>query len=85
MHTLKDLNKKLLAEKDLTIDKLKNHFDSISLFTRSDNKEGIRTAVELEQQINSLIKSVSRAEGLLEERDNSIGKIFSLFLHFSFW
>lgn len=75
MHTLKDLNKKLLAEKDLTIDKLKNHFDSVSLLTRSDNKEGFKTAVELEQQINSLIKTVSRAEGLIEEKDKSIGKL----------
>ena len=55
MHTLNNKNKKLLAEKEFTLDKLKNQFEHVSVLTKSEKTEGMKTVYNLEQQINSLV------------------------------
>lgn len=78
MNTLKNMNKKLLTEKESTIGKLKHHADQVSLLTRSDNYEGKMNICELEQQVSSLVKAVNRAEGLIDEKDRTISKYLVL-------
>lgn len=73
MHTLNDKSKKLLVDKDVNLSKLKHQIDKVSAISRSDHLAGLQTVHTLEQQINSLIKSVNRAERLLDDKDNQIG------------
>lgn len=77
INTLKEKNKKLLKEKDITINKLKNHIDLVSSWSNYDNSEGLRTVHTLEQQINSLVKSITRAENIILEKDSNLIKLES--------
>ena len=76
MHTLKNVNKKLLADKNKTIDKLKNQFDQTPSLSKSQYTEGLKNVYNLEQQINSLVKSITRAENMIEEKDKLLRKPF---------
>ena len=72
INTLKEFNKKLLLENNMTIDKLKSHMDHVSNWSQKQSSEGYRTVLQLEQQINSLVKSINRTEGILVKRDEVI-------------
>ena len=75
MHTLKNIDKKLLEGKNSVIDKLKNQFDHTSNLSKSEYTEGLKNVYNLEQQINSLVKSIARCETIIEEKDNLISML----------
>lgn len=75
MNTLKCINRKLLIDKDLTLDKLRNQFDSVSVMSKSQHTEGMRTIHDLEKQIDSLVRSITRAECIIEDKDSIISNL----------
>ena len=75
MTTLKNANKKLLSENELAFDNTKNQFDQASIFTKSDNKDGLKSYSDLEYQIKSLLKTISRSEKIIDEKDSFICKL----------
>lgn len=75
MQTLKEMNKKLLNDKESTFDKLKSQIDQLSSCNNAESKEGLKTVQELERQVESLIKSIGRAEILIEEKEKTIGTL----------
>lgn len=75
MNTLKCINRKLLIDKDLTLDKLRNQFDNASIMSKSQHTEGMKTIYDLEKQIDSLVRSITRAECIIEDKDSIISNL----------
>jgi hypothetical protein len=72
MNSLKNKNKKLSVKKDLKINKLNNQFDSSSVLAKSQNTEGMKNNFDIGKQIDSLVRSITRAECIIEEKDSII-------------
>lgn len=86
MKTLKNLNKKLLAENEMTMNHWFNntrksldreeskHSNQQENKVDKNDKKSLEEAYAIDHQINSLVKSLNRAESIIEEKDKEISK-----------
>lgn len=63
----------MLNDQDSNIDHQRFKIEHVSNMAKSKDNQNMNTIHELEKQINGLIKSVSRAEAIIDDKEDTIG------------